>query len=195
MERHTLILDLIKDFKVGAEIGVLKGELSKQILSGWRGKLYLVDAWRHIERLVDMSNPDHNGHLNNMANTFMTVYDFGERVCMIRDTSVAASHLFADGSLDFVYLDAGHDKKSVKADLLAWYPKVKTGGLLIGDDYFDALFHFKDTPNSTTLVEVKNTVDKFAKTIGKKVYFSDTTHSSLSGKPAEKLLKQWWICK
>jgi hypothetical protein len=54
MEKHTFILDLIKDFSVGAEIGVLKGDLSKQILSDWGGRLYLVDAWRHIERLVDM---------------------------------------------------------------------------------------------------------------------------------------------
>lgn len=195
MERHTFILDLIKDCHIGAEVGVQKGELSKQILSGWKGKLYMIDTWRHIDGCVDVSNVDHNGQLDNMAHAFMAVYDFGERACIIRDTSVAASNFFDDGSLDFVYIDAGHDKKSVKEDLEAWYPKVKEGGLLIGDDYFDALFHFKDTPNSTTLIEVKSTVDKFAKTIGKEVHFSQTTHSSLSGTPAEKLLKQWWICK
>ena len=195
MEKHELIIDLIKDYNIGAEVGVLKGELSKKILSGWRGKLYLVDAWRHIDGLVDMNNEDHNGQLNNMAETFMAVYDFDSRAVIIRDKSVQASSLFMDNSLDFVYIDAGHDKKSVTEDLEAWYPKVRGGGLIIGDDYFDALFHLKDIDSSTTLVEVKSVVDNFAKTIGKEVHFSDTTHPSLTGKPAEKLLKQWWIYK
>ena len=195
MEKHAFILDLIKDFKIGAEIGVLKGDLSKKILSGWGGKLYMIDAWRYIDGLLDFNNPDNNGHLNNMAHTFMAVYNFGPRACIIRDLSVSVATLFADKTLDFVYIDAGHDIKSVTQDLKAWYPKVKEGGILIGDDYFDGLFHLEGLADSTTLVEVKSAVDDFAKTIDKKVNFSDTTHPSLSGKPGETLLKQWWICK
>lgn len=42
---------------------------------------------------------------------------------------------FADGSLDFVWLDAGHDYASVRSDIAAWLPKVKPGGLLGGDDW------------------------------------------------------------
>ena len=146
-ERHELVLDLIKDCKVGAEVGVLKGEFSKQLLSAWSGHLYLIDAWRHIPGLVDLTNPDNNGQLNNFAHTFMAVYDFGARASIIRETSVAAANFFDDDSLDFVYLDAGHDQKSVSADLRAWYPKIKPGGLFIGDDYFDALFHLEGLEN------------------------------------------------
>lgn len=195
MERPEFLATLIKDFKLGAEVGVFRGELSQRLLSLWGGKLYLIDGWRHIPGLVDVGNPDHNGHLDNMAQAFMRVYDFGDRACMIRDLSVNASKMFQDESLDFVYIDAGHDKKSVNEDLNAWYPKIKKGGMLIGDDYYDALFHFKDVPNSNTLVEVKSTVDDFAKNIGKELHISDTTHPDLVGKPEEKLLKQWWIVK
>lgn len=42
---------------------------------------------------------------------------------------------YADGSLDFVYIDAAHDYESVKRDIDAWLPKVKDGGILAGDDY------------------------------------------------------------
>jgi methyltransferase family protein len=49
--------------------------------------------------------------------------------------SVAASRLFADASVDWVHLDARHDYASVKTDIRAWLPKVKTGGWLSGDDY------------------------------------------------------------
>jgi hypothetical protein len=32
-------------------------------------------------------------------------------------------------------LDASHDCESVKRDIIAWYPKIKVGGILAGDDY------------------------------------------------------------
>ena len=36
---------------------------------------------------------------------------------------------------DVVHIDAGHDYASVMSDLKAWWPLVKPGGVLIGDDY------------------------------------------------------------
>lgn len=123
---------------VGVEVGVLKGEFSNFILSNWAGeKLYLIDAWRQFleTEYDDFANIDHNGQLNNFAHTFMSVYKFKERAVIIRDLSVSASKLFTDKSLDFVYLDAAHDYKSVVVDLKAWWPKIKLGGLMMGDDY------------------------------------------------------------
>ena len=58
----------------------------------------------------------------------------------IRKPSLEASQLYKDRSLDFVFLDAAHDYKNVKEDILSWYPKVKVGGWLTGHDYF--LEHF-----------------------------------------------------
>ncbi|MBV8523326.1 MAG: class I SAM-dependent methyltransferase, partial [Acetobacteraceae bacterium] len=37
--------------------------------------------------------------------------------------------------VDLVHLDGGHDYRSVMADLQAWWPLVRPGGILIGDDY------------------------------------------------------------
>jgi len=47
---------------------------------------------------------------------------------------VDAARSFNDESLDFVFIDAAHDYESVRADVRAWYPKVKTGGVIAGDD-------------------------------------------------------------
>lgn len=37
---------------------------------------------------------------------------------------------------DVLHIDAGHDYLSVMADLKAWWPQLREGGILIGDDYF-----------------------------------------------------------
>lgn len=48
--------------------------------------------------------------------------------------STEAAALYADESLDFVWIDAAHDSPSVLADLTAWWPKIKPGGILAGHD-------------------------------------------------------------
>ena len=44
---------------------------------------------------------------------------------------------YDDKSLDFVFIDAGHDYTSVKKDIDAWLPKVKSGGILAGHDFMN----------------------------------------------------------
>jgi hypothetical protein len=59
----------------------------------------------------------------------------GDKIQLIISDSAAAARLFSDASLDWVHLDARHDYASVKADIEAWYPKIRSGGWLSGDDY------------------------------------------------------------
>lgn len=57
------------------------------------------------------------------------------QVNLIKGESLDIVSNYEDNSLDFVFIDASHDYDSVMADLEAWYPKVKNGGLFAGDDY------------------------------------------------------------
>ena len=56
-------------------------------------------------------------------------------VTLIRKTSVQAAKQFKNASLDFVFIDGSHDTDSVCADIDAWLPKVKAGGIIAGHDY------------------------------------------------------------
>ena len=54
---------------------------------------------------------------------------------MRKEYSPQAADSFVDESIDLVYIDALHDYESVSADIRAWYPKVREGGIIAGHDY------------------------------------------------------------
>lgn len=56
----------------------------------------------------------------------------------VRSTSLEAATSYKDNSLDFVYIDASHEYKDVLADIRAWTPKIKRGGILAGHDFTTA---------------------------------------------------------
>jgi hypothetical protein len=55
-------------------------------------------------------------------------------VTPVKMSSVKAAKQYADKSLFFVFIDGSHLYKAVKADILAWLPKVKPGGFIGGHD-------------------------------------------------------------
>lgn len=55
----------------------------------------------------------------------------------VRADSLRAAKVFPDNSLDLVYVDADHSYEAVKADILAWLPKVKAGGWIAGHDHME----------------------------------------------------------
>jgi hypothetical protein len=54
---------------------------------------------------------------------------------VIRAGSLRAVRMYDDASLDAVFIDGDHSYNAVKSDIIEWRKKVKSGGILAGDDY------------------------------------------------------------
>lgn len=103
---------------VGVEIGVDVGAHAHALLQFCAvRKLYLVDVW---------DKEYYFGYCTGRLHAA----GFKNRVHLARLDSVAAAKSFADASFDFVYMDQRHEYAVVKADLEAWWPKLKGGGVL-----------------------------------------------------------------
>ena len=141
----------------GAEIGVKTGWFSEVLLDRWNGRrLISIDPWEADEpdAYVDVANVAQEQHEAFLAETRARLARFGERSEIWRDYSTTAAERVADGSLDFVYLDARHDRDSVLEALEAWFGKVRPGGVIAGHDYVDGTFPEGD-------FGVKSAVDAF----------------------------------
>ena len=115
-------------FKIGAEIGVEKGHYSRVLCDTIPDlKLYCVDPWMPYGR----NSQGREDYLYVKAQQRLA----GRNVEIMKMTSVEAAKQIENGSLDFVYIDALHDFDNVMMDIIAWAPKVKSGGIVSGHDY------------------------------------------------------------
>ena len=118
----------------GVEVGVERGAYSEVLLRENIGlTLTCVDAWTAFDGYRDHVR---QGKLDRFyVETQQRLAPYKNRVQFVRKFSVDAAKDFADGSLDFAYIDANHDFQSLTADLAAWSPKVRAGGIIAGHDY------------------------------------------------------------
>jgi cephalosporin hydroxylase len=131
---------VVSDFPSGShfvEVGSWKGRSSaflavEIINSGKNIKFDCVDTWKggveHQDMEEIINDQLYDIFLKNIENVKHIINP-------VRMTSLDASKLYEDESLDFVFIDASHEYEDVLDDLNAWYPKVKKGGTIAGHDY------------------------------------------------------------
>lgn len=123
---------------VGAEVGVFRGDSSIAMLTHLDiSKLYLIDAYD--KDIADSYNPDDASNKfvgdSMFASTKNRLKDHESKLEWLRmDSKYAHTHI-EDGELDFVFIDGAHDYVGVTNDLENYYSKVKSGGLICGDDF------------------------------------------------------------
>lgn len=171
---------------VGLEVGVAFGENAEQILLSSELKLLiLVDPWDYVPDQSSVGYgdmiKDWNGCYKYCLNKLESMQ---HRIAVMKLTSLEASKLIADGSLDFVYIDANHMSPFIDEDLRLWYPKVKSGGVFGGHDYHNY-------QNEIYTCNVKDAVDDYTAWL----QFTSNNYSShqLSIVPGE--VPSWYVVK
>lgn len=136
--REALLTRLLSEAGVRqmAEIGVWRGALSAHLLANCTTiECYtMIDPWRRLPdwRKPLAETPDFDKvHAKAMAAT-----EFArDRRVVLRGTTTEMIDKLPDGSQDAIYVDGDHTLRGVLVDLIAGYDKLRTGGLLLGDDF------------------------------------------------------------
>jgi predicted O-methyltransferase YrrM len=122
----------VLNYTCGVEVGVETGRYAQTLCAHIPNlTLYGVDIWSSDGDYRAHVTQDQYDSLYERARARMSPYNWTP----IRAYSVDAAQQFEDGSLDFVYLDANHERTHVEADLTAWLPKLRVGGIISGHDY------------------------------------------------------------
>jgi predicted O-methyltransferase YrrM len=129
----------IDRFSRYVEIGVYTGAscafLARQLIArGTPFDLYAVDLWDNVNKQTDYARQVGTPIWEEFV-TRLHREGLEEHVKPLIKESAAASAEFEDKSVDFAFIDANHEKPHVKADITAWLPKIKQGGMLSGHDY------------------------------------------------------------
>lgn len=123
--------------KTAVEVGTDRGIFAADFLSRWNGDmLYCVDSWQPYPEMPW----DRAGDLA-LAVTVLAPYARKVRLILADSREVVKWFGVVDGfptSIDFAYIDAAHTYEEAKSDIEAWWPVVRHGGVLAGDD-FDSL--------------------------------------------------------
>ncbi|UWQ81928.1 class I SAM-dependent methyltransferase (plasmid) [Leisingera sp. S132] len=144
-DERASVIQQVRKRGEGVEIGVHEGAFSERLLEvAQPKKLTLIDPWAYdgtrsgaLYGGKGMSQEMMDARHGRVLKRFAPQIARG-RIEVLRMESQAALARFADGSLDFAYIDGDHSYAAVKADLEGWLVKLRPGGLLIADDYRNA---------------------------------------------------------
>ena len=197
---HKTLCQLIRDnlgrpLESYCEVGVLEGDSAASVLDTLKpSRMTLVDTWKpYPEGRPTPPTPEWDKHalrtvleLEEMYGRVLARFpvdcsDGTNRlpnetsVGIVRMESVEFAARYGFDDYDVAFIDADHRYDTTKADIEAYWPLVKSGGLLMGHDYNSR------AEKSRGYWGVKRAVDEFALNNGLEVNSASQ--------------KIWWIKK
>lgn len=119
------------------EIGISRGR-NFPLLIGHGPKLAIaVDLWQDDETYSRNDGGYSQKQLDEQFENFKIAMADKPFVKIYRDYSIKVAEHFPDDYFDFIYVDGDHSYEGCLGDLNAWYPKMKPGMALVGDDYWE----------------------------------------------------------
>ena len=150
------------EYKKGAEIGVAKGGYSEILCKANPDmELFSIDSW------VRYKDSEFRG-TRRPARLYLEAKERLEpyNCTIIKAFSMDAVQDFEPNSLDFVYIDGGHDFKNVACDIWEWSQVVRPGGIVSGHDFK------RSTRGRGYIMHVKDVVQAYAYALKIRPWFS-----------------------
>ena len=118
--------------KVGVEIGVESGAYSEILCRENPGvKHFAIDPWKVYRGYRDHVDQKKIDGFYEIAKKRLEPYG----AVLVRKFSLDAVKDFANGSLDYVYVDGNHNFQNCTNDIVEWSKKLRYGGILAGHDF------------------------------------------------------------
>jgi predicted O-methyltransferase YrrM len=135
MDELAWLIEAAQNRRVVVEIGTWYGRSAKALTLGG-GTVYTVDSWTGLstERETDPTDNPPNVVRNEFFRRLQPDIEAG-RVVPVWADSVEAAGRLNRLRVDMLFLDGLHTYEQVSADLAAWLPLVKVGGLVCGHDW------------------------------------------------------------
>lgn len=136
----NIIENYPKENPVVAEIGTYVGAttiVAASLVKKLGGKYFAID-WFHGSDNTTGPHKDNTLNGENVKDVFKQNIELAkvDDIISIFDmTSLEAANVIPDASLDICFIDADHRYESIKADILAYLPKMKPGGIICGHDF------------------------------------------------------------
>ena len=165
----------------GVEIGTYRGEYAEHLLTHWNGaRLMCVDPWASLPAeeyldgcVLDFAVMEPLDMDAVMAEAQRRIEPFGARAGLFIGRSSEYARRYQT-PLDFAYLDGNHDYAHVAEDIELLWPKIKSGGVLGGHDFYTRDDHLQRA-------DVANAVWDFSNKIGMRPHVTGCT--------------SWWLIK
>jgi predicted O-methyltransferase YrrM len=111
---------------IGVEIHKRKRDINFFAIDSFQGATNSTDA-NEIKAYEGISEIEESYTYN--------VSPIGNKIKTIVSLTDKAAQYFNDEEIDVLFVDAGHSRDAVKADIEAWLPKMKPNGIMAGHDY------------------------------------------------------------
>jgi hypothetical protein len=119
----------------GVEVGAADRNFAHIILKSWEGQaLHFIESGESISLTSDQSQVEISVNCIQLDSTKVHLPHWGDRIQTHRLDSRQAANQFADQGLDFVSLNGSHSGRELRDEIDIWFPKLRRGGLLLGQD-------------------------------------------------------------
>ena len=115
-----------------AEVGVWSGAFAEAMLRRCPQlqRYFMIDPWRRLDQWNKPMNIDDRAFEDVYEEAMRRTEFAAEKRNVLRGTTLEAVAEVPDASLDLAYIDGDHTLRGITIDLIAWYPKLKPGGLI-----------------------------------------------------------------